>query len=358
MQYGNIEDMSFELEELLLLSFNFYVYYDGKRKRWVLCQYILNQEFYESGTYLPQKIAEFSSVGELFLHILQSNKEDYRLSPVERDALIDCINFVFLMQGNGGESDYKLRYHLYLQSQRRSPVHGSEFHIASYFLKEKARAAGLPNPKDASDLLRLAQKSKYFIEVKGIKQFSDCEDLAWWALDDKIWHDKQIARCKVCGQYFIKSQQRRIYCSTDCASKGKKTGAYLDEPEIKRLSGIVDQRFTRKRNSQSLYIYNETTYDKDYNEFDLFSGMKEKANREDPAAAIFESTHFEQMWKTYSGFRTARYKDVKSVKKAYLSGKIPEKQYKNELESFLSWLKNVAKQLRAFSIYNGRRDSY
>lgn len=358
MEFGIIEDISLELEELLLLTSNFYVYYDVKGKHWALCKYRFDQEFNGCGPHLPQKIAEFGSVGELFLCLLRSNEGEYSLFSSERDALIDCINFVFFMQDSSGQYDSKLRYHWYMQFQKQRRIHDSDFRIASCFLKEKARAMGLPDPKDASDFIRLAQKTGYFTEGNGIKEFRSCEDLAWWALDDIVWHNKQIARCMVCGQYFIKSKQYRKYCGTDCASKGKKTGAYLDDPKIKRLSDIINLRFTRKRKSNSLYLYNEATYGKDFNELDLFSDMEEKTIREDPTVGIFDSTHFEQMWKTYSGLRKDRYNNVRKAKKEYLSGKISEKQYKMLLDSFVSWLENVVKQLGAFSLYSARRGSY
>ena len=80
--------------------------------------------------------------------------------------------------------------------------------------------------------------------------------------------------------------------------------------------------------------------------------MEEKTIREDPTVGIFDSAHFEQMWETYSGLRKARYNNIRKAKKAYLSGELSDSQYKMLLDSFVSWLENVVKQLGAFSLYS------
>ena len=337
---------------------HFYVRYSNKEKCWEICDCI-SLEFRVKRSDLCviksdslRKIIAFESIGELLFYLLQSNEWCFTLPSTERDALLDCINFVFLMQDDVRQSNYKLRYHCYMQFHGRKIIRGSDFLLDTYDLREVIRSMGLPDPKNAFDVLRLAREFKYSAEANSVKEFDNCVDLAWWALNDIVEDYKIIARCKVCGQYFIKSQQCRIYCSTDCASKGKKIGSYLDEPKIKSLSRIIDQRFTRKRKSNSLYLYNETTYGRDYNELDLFSDMEEKTIREDPTVWIFDSSHFEQMWKTYSGLRKDRYNKVRKAKKECLCGEISEKQYKMLLDSFVSWLENVVKQLGAFSFYS------
>lgn len=347
MQYGINYPMNPEMEELLLPA-PFHLHYDDKENDWDLCK-LLSMEVSSKKIIIPIRIKKIASIEELFLHLMQANEWYCTFSSSGRDAIADCIKFVFLAEDNVGQYDFKLRYHCYMQFQRRRPIGGSEFLLNSSDFIEAARSMGEPEPKDELDALRLAQKFKYSCEGNRVKVFDDFDNLVWWTLNEIIGHNKQIALCKVCNKYFIKSRDSRKYCSTDCANKGKIKGIYLDEPELERLSKLIEQRFVRKKHSYSLYSYSKTTYDKDYNEYELFSDIEEKNNREDPTEALFDSEHFIQMRKTYNRLRKTRFDAAEKAREAKFSGKISEREYKKVLGSVLSWLENVAEQLSAFT---------
>lgn len=347
MQYGINYPMNPEMEERLLPA-PFYLHFDDKENNWDLCKPFCEENFKKIIT-IPIRIAKFISIEELFLHLLQSNEWYCTLSSSEKNAIADCIKFVFLTEDNVSRYDFKLRYHCHMQFQCRKPIVAAEFILNSSDFTEAARSMGRPDPEDEFDALRLAQKFKYSSEGNRVKVFDNCDDLAWWALNEIIGNNKQIALCKACRKYFITSRENKKYCSTNCANMSKIKGIFLDEPELKRLSNRIEQKFIRKKHSYSLYSYNKKTHDKDYNEHALFSDLEEKANREEPTEALFNSEHFNQMWETYNRLRKTRFDAAEKAREAKFSGKISEREYKKVLGSVLSWLENVAEQLSAFT---------
>ncbi len=347
MKDGSKMHITPELKAALSLV-PFQLFQSSSKKEWYLSKQI------QFITIIGKKISfritldEFSSIEDLFLDILHHDKWYSDLSLSERATLMNCVEFVFLAKDNISK-DYDRRYQCYKQ-HHSIKTSFSEFNINAPDFSEAAQSMNLPEPKTATEALQLVQKFNYSPEKNTGKEFKSCNDLAWWALEQVIKRNKQLGFCKTCGIYFVKSQQYRKYCSKECANEDSKVGAYLGDPQIKQLSQIINQRFERKTKSNSLYIYNETLFEGDYNVFDLFSGLEDKKIRDDPSVAIFEAEHFDQMRKAYKRLYKSRYTTVKEAKASYLRREISEKQYKKVLATFLSWLENVVKQLSAFTL--------
>ena len=299
---------------------------------------------------LPLFISEFDSIGELFVHILQSGEWYCTLSSAVREALIDCMQFVFFAQDDTKQS-FKTRYQCYMRFHQQWTITYSEAVPPFAFeFGELAFSKDFPPPSDANEALLLSKKLKKKSTEHSIKQFEDCDNLAWWALREIIEQNFQIAVCKNCGCYFVKNTQHRKYCSRKCEKLALNVGTHAGEPEIKRLYGVINQRFERKKNSKSFYNYMGVLFDDDYNELELFSDLEDKDIKEDPSTAVFRGEHFKQIKETYKRLYKKRYKVVKDAKIEYKSGKLSEAKYKEKLDSFLSWLNNVVKQLDAFFI--------
>lgn len=321
-----------------------------RNKKWQLYKYF---RFYynDEEANWPLFIREFKSIDELFLHILQSNEWYCTFSLAGREAIMDCIQFVYFTQ-NDGKQNFKMRYKCYMQFHQQWTIAYSEAVLPlEHELDEQALFNRLPLPANATEAFLLSRELKYNPSEHRIKQFEDCDNLASWLLREFIEQKLQLALCKNCGCYFIKNSLHRKYCSHSCEKKALKVGSHAGEAEVKRLYRVINQRFERKIKSQSLYNYTGMLANENYNELELFSDIEDKDIKKDPSSATFYNEHFKQMKETYRRLYKKRYKAIKKAKKAYINEECTETAYKEKLDSFLSWLNNVVDQLSAFCLH-------
>lgn len=319
--------------------------------------------YHENGLFTGRlKVSAETTIYELFYDLLYSDSWKELLSDTWRPWVFSAIqNIYYFEERTAFWLSKKERYMLYQQYHHSDGItvrHEADRvaeDLITPILKKYEKKYGddfeLPTYRTYDEMLKAVETAQIRVPIKEFYSFPTGNDLATWVFEQIIDAEKDIPKCKWCGRYFVPIRSDAQFCCSECHQKQIATGKFCGVPEIKSLYGSIMTALNRKRNSKKKYIYSgmPSEYSDGYDEQQMLSVAA--SDSKDIASQIFEKKNFSNVHAAFLAENELRYGHFRDVHQKMQQFLISAVDYEAEKESYITWLKNVRKQLTRFECY-------
>lgn len=302
------------------------------------------------------------TIYDLFYDLLYADSWKEYLSDTWRPWVFSAIqNIYYFEERTAFWLSKKERYMLYQQYHHSAGVtmrHEADRvaeGLIEPILKKYERKYGsdfeLPTYGTYDEMLKAVETAQIRVPIKEFYSFPTGDDLATWVFERIVDTEKDIQKCKWCGRYFVPARSDAQFCSPECHQKQIATGKFCGVPEIKKLYGSIMTALNRKRNSKQKYIYigNPSDYSDGYDDQKMLSAAA--PDSKEGASQVFEKKNFSNAHAAFLAENELRYGHFRDVHQRMQQFLISAVDYEAEKESYITWLKNVRKQLTLFERY-------
>lgn len=298
------------------------------------------------------RIHEFPSIGAVLFAFLFDEYGFCTASQKIKSRILMDIEQIYIRKDSlRPRLSYKQKFRLIQQFTRRETRGGRAITppIRDVLARE-AEAHGEVKAETYDEAVRLVKRIGFELPENDIYEFEDSDQLVAWVLAYLVDNDIVIGRCRTCRKYYIKPNERSVYCGKACYNNRDKSGSFLGEEDIESRYKRIAELFRRKKRSKSTYKYcaDEQVFADGYDEERLFREIA--GGSKTCEEIVFSADDFETLSQTHAKEYKSRYNLLKEMKKSVENGSVSEEEYQGRLKEFKEWYSNREEQLRCFSI--------